>query len=308
MTSVKQLLTEQFDWTVEDISLIELTSPSGEYTLNDANLDGEVIIIPGGSTPLAPEEIEILQTYLNNGGDLVIFGGTNLNADVISLATDPVLNEMLFVNFGVRMNNDVVIDETQAFQSPLLPVSIDFDRASFITTNGVNPSQPVAIFEAPHSITLSDAPPANVTVTALMRSSEEAYARLDIATLLTEEEIARPEGVENQAHILAASAENAATGAKVVLIGSTSLARDTYSVLNVDNLSIAFNSLIWATNYDSFFTQITVQQQQRPQDAPLFADQQTVRNISFVTVVLIPFGILAIGVYIWWSNRERRST
>ena len=47
---------------------------------------------------------------------------------------------------------------------------------------------------------------------------------------------------------------------------------------------MAFNSLIWTTNFNDYFTQITVQQQQRPQDPPIFADQQTMRNINFITI------------------------
>lgn len=306
MITIKQNLAERYDWVVSDISLAALTSPNGEFTLNNANLDGEVIVIPGGSTPLSAQEIEILQNYLNNGGNLVVLAGTNLNAGAISLATDPAFNEMLFNNFGLRINNDIVIDETQAFQSPILPVSIDFDFSHYITNNGIDLTQAVSVFEAPNSITIADTPPANVITTPLMRSSAEAYSRSDIAALLTQDAIERPADAVSQAYVLAASAENTQTGARVVLLGSSAIARDTYAALNIDNLAIAFNSLIWATDYNSFFNQITVLQEQNPTDTPIFADQQTLRNISFLIVIAIPFGVLSLGAYVWWSNRERR--
>jgi hypothetical protein len=43
------------------------------------------------------------------------------------------------------------------------------------------------------------------------------------------------------------------------------------------------------------------------QDAPVTTDQQTIRNINFVTVLLLPFGVLGIGVLVWWFSRERGS-
>jgi ABC-type uncharacterized transport system involved in gliding motility auxiliary subunit len=107
--------------------------------------------------------------------------------------------------------------------------------------------------------------------------------------------------------VLAASAENTQTGAHVVLFGSTSVGADVFSLFqNVNNLDVAFNSLIWATNFNNFFSQITVQQEQRPQDLPIFADAQTVRNINFVTIVILPFGVLLIGILVWINTRERK--
>ena len=106
--------------------------------------------------------------------------------------------------------------------------------------------------------------------------------------------------------VLAAQAVNSDTGARVVLLGSTSLGNDTYAQFqNIDNLAVAFNSFIWTTNFNDYFTQITVQQQQRPQDQPIFADQQQLQNINFITIFVLPFGVLAIGMLVWWNNRER---
>ena len=43
------------------------------------------------------------------------------------------------------------------------------------------------------------------------------------------------------------------------------------------------------------------------QDAPLVATEAELRNINLVTVVLLPFGVLAIGIFVWWRNRERET-
>lgn len=305
MSVLKTSLTDSYDWNVRDVTVIDLASPQSDVRLNDPNLDGEVMIIPGGTRALNDDELALITDYVNAGGDLIIFAGMNLNTEGTSLATADNLSDYLYENFGLRFNNDVVVDPAQAFQSPLLPVATTLDSTSFITTNGVAAGQTAIIYEVPNSIEVAATPPQNVIVTPLVRSSADSYALSDLQAVLggtIDKGEADPEGP----FVLAASAENTQTGARVVLFSSISVAVDDYAMFqNVGNLSVAFNSLVWATNYDSYFTQITVQQQQRPQDMPIFADEQTLRNIYFVTIILLPLGVIALGIIVWWQNRER---
>lgn len=305
MSFIKDSLVQQFDWTVEDVSLLELTGPQAEYRLNDPNVDGQVLIIPGGSQPLADQELEILRQYLDAGGDLIIFAGNSFNEDFSSLATAENLNGYLFENFGVRFNDDIVLDQTLAFQSPLSVISPNLDATSFITTNGVIPGQGAVIFDAAHTIEVAETAPANVTVSRLAQSGVDSYATTNYQRIV-DGDFAESEADAQGPFVLAASAENAQTGARVVLYGSASVGADLFSMFqNVNNLDVAFNSLVWTTNFNNFFSQITVQQQQRPQDQPIFADAQTIRNINFATMLLLPFGILALGAFVWWMSRER---
>jgi hypothetical protein len=308
MSVIKDSLAQRFDWTVEDVSLLELTGPQAEFRLNDPNVDGQVVIIPGGSEALADQELQVIQDYLAGGGNLIIFAGNNFNEDLSSLATADNLNNYLFENFGVRFNNDLVMDQTLAFQSPLTVIAPTLDSSHFVTSNGITSGQAALIFDASHSIQVSETPPANVTVNSLSRSGEDAYATTDYQRVL-DGNIDELEGDAQGPLVLAAAAENSQTGARVVLFGSTSIGSDVFTLFqNVDNLSVAFNSLVWVTDFDNFFSQITILQPQRPQDLPIFADAQSTRNINFITVIVIPFGILLIGVFVWWNNRERQRT
>lgn len=308
MTALKDALTNRFDWTVEDVSLPELTGPQAERRLNDPNLDGEVVVIPGGSRALADAELEILQQYVDAGGDLVVFAGTNLNTDQTSLATSDNFNAFLERNFGLRINNDIVLDQTQAFQSALIPVATDLDQTAFVTSNGVPRGQGAMVFEAPHSIEVLETAPQNVVVTQLVRSSPQSYQVTDLQRFFSDDPTALnpQEGDPQGPFVLAAQAENTQTGARLVVFGSTSPGSDAFTLFsNIDNLSVAFNSLVWTTDFNNFVQQITVTQQQRPQDAPIFVDAQQSRTINFVTIILLPFGVLFTGVYVWWRNRER---
>ena len=137
-----------------------------------------------------------------------------------------------------------------------------------------------------------------------MHSTTAAYSKTNLQDIL-DNKIDKADGDAGGPFVLAATAENTQTKARVVLMGSTSLGLDQYASPNIDNLNVAFNSLIWTTNFNNYFTQITVQQQQRPQDQPIFADEQTTRNINFITLGILPFGVLLIGILVWWTNRER---
>jgi len=306
MSVLKTNLSSRYGWTTKDVSLVQLTSPDNkDINLNDPNVTGQVIIIPGGSAPLADAELKVIQDYVAKGGDLIILAGTNLNTDKTSLATADNLNNWLKTDFGISFDKDVVIDKTQAFQSPLIPVATNLDSGSFITSNGIPVGQAALVFEVPNSITVQATLPANITVAKLAQSTSAAYAKTNLQDVL-DNKIDKADGDASGPFVLAASAENTQTHARVILLGSTSLGDDTYaSFQNIDNLSVTFNSLIWATNFNDYFTQITVQQQQRPQDQPIFADAQSLRNINFITIVILPFGVLAIGVLVWWNNRER---
>ncbi len=65
----------------------------------------------------------MLEDYVNKGGDLIILAGTNLNDNKPRWRPADNLNSYLMQNFGLQFNNNVVIDKTQAFQTPLLPVA-----------------------------------------------------------------------------------------------------------------------------------------------------------------------------------------
>ena len=144
-----------------------------------------------------------------------------------------------------------------------------------------------------------------MTVTSLVRSTAAAYAKTDLQAILDNNIDKADSDAAGSARAGSRRRKFADRSARRPL-GSTSLANDQYALFQgIDNLSVAFNSLIWATNFNDYFTQITVQQQQRPQDQPIFADAQTLRNINFITIVVLPFGVLAIGILVWWNNRER---
>jgi hypothetical protein len=315
MSLIKQTLTTQLDWTVRDISLLELTSPEGEFRINDETRDGQVLVLPGGTGTFTPEELQILTDYVNGGGDLIIFAETSLLADgETPLATDAGLNEYLTTNFGIRVNSDVVVDQTQSFQSPLIPVATTFDSANYIVNALPDPNNTIALLTTTNSLTINDELPANVTVSRLIQTSSDSYVKSDIAAILAAQDssdaftaaIAKTDTDPAGPVVVAAAAENAQTGARVIVFGST-FGTDDFASSQISNVDIAFNSLIWATNFNDFFQTINVPQPQDPTQTPIVASDGKLREISFWTQWALPFGLLGIGALVLYFNRERRT-
>ena len=191
---------------------------------------------------------------------------------------------------------------TRRFQSPLYPVSTELDSGHSIT-------QPYArrfalIFEAPHSIEIAEDLPDAVSVTALASSSPDSYSKTDFSAIMEGALEPDAEGLSGPL-VLAAAAENSATGARVVLFGSTSLLANAFNNINgVANFDVATGSIFWATDFEDWFSQVNIQSAARAQDAPIFADAQSVALINVITSLLLPFGVLALGALVWLNNRE----
>lgn len=302
LSTLSTILTDQLDWTTQEVTFFQLLAPDSDINLLDPAADASVLIIAGGSAPLGDAEISFLRHYLENGGRLVVFGAANFTGDYVSLATDPALNSLLAEVAGISFSDNLVLDPSLSIQSPTIPVAVDLNSASFITTNGVS-AQSGLVFEVPHSI--AAAPFEGVTIDELARSTENAFAKTDYAAVLRGE-VTQAEGDAQGPFVLAASAANSATGARVVLFGSASIPINAFAFANnIANLNVALNSLVWATNFNDFFTQITVQSPQLPQDTPVFVDQQTASLINLLTIFVLPFGVLLVGVLVWWNSRPR---
>jgi hypothetical protein len=295
-------------WTVEQITFAQLTSPDSGIDLADPVADGIVLVIPGGTGALPDEQLKVITDYLDNGGNLVLMGA--LNIDGPSLATADNFSSYLYDHFGFRMNNDIVMDLTAALQSEFVPLAADFAPNHFITANFGNGT--FMAFPTTHSITINPDTPQDVTVTPLATSTADSFARTDLSTLTTGETTSQLDTDEQGPFTLAVAAENAATGARVVAFGSEYVGINndkTLSAIGLQNLTAMLYSTAWAGNFDSFVSELPqVGYEALPQDTPIYAEPKEVRTINLVTIILLPFGVLLVGLVVWMNSREKEIT
>jgi len=317
LSQLNNQLTNVFNWKTQEVSLIDLTAPNSTVKLNDPTVDGSVLVIPGGTGALPDAQIKFITDYLDKGGKLVIFAAP-MNADgKPTLATADNLSTYLYNSFGIRFAKNVILDEVQAAtsQSPFYPAAVDFDSSSYITKDFSSAGgRAFMIFETTDSIDVAPTAPTDVTVTQLVKSGKDAYAKTD-PKILTTTDASQYKAADTDPKgpfVLMASAENTKTGARVVLVGSQAAASNQFASLlsaNVLDLELTARSLFWTTKFDDFFSKIpSLQPTQKPQDQPIVMDGQLSRTINFVLIILLPFGVLIIGIIVWWTGRERRTS
>jgi hypothetical protein len=308
LSTINTNLHDRFNWNTQEVTFAQLTSVQSSIILNDPLADGEVMVIAGGSQPLRDQDLQIITDFVDAGGALVIFADIGIDENGESLATADNMSEWLYAAFGVRLSRDVVLDQSQAIQQPTNPYAIDFANDIFITGT-FESEQALVMFQLPHPIEIADTLPTNVSVTELAFSGEQSY--LKSVDDVLDNDIPADDNDERGPFVLAVAAENEVTGARLVVIGSSDVPMNLYAdarSMGLYDLDMAFNSLVWATDFVNFFTDIeSVDPNVTQQDTPIFASAQEIRTINIITLLVLPFGVLAIGVLVWWFNRERQS-
>jgi hypothetical protein len=316
LSILNESLTKRYNWKTQEVSLFELTGTDSKIKLNDEAADGEVMILAGGDKALTDDELKVITDFVDKGGSLVIFAapsvttatndqGASSVASNKPLALADNLSNYLYTKFGMRFVDDLVLDPTLSVQSPAIPVATTFSSTNYITS-AFTPNSNGIVFQLPHSIEVAPTLPENVTVDELAKTSDTSFAKTDIQAVIngdTTQADTDPKGP----FVLAAAAENSQTHARVVIFGSSTVPSNNFASLGsgVVNLDAAFNTLVWATRFNDYFSTVTVQSSARPQDTPVFANDQVIRNVNLLTIFILPFGVLAIGFLVWWNTRER---
>jgi len=295
-------LQNVFGWTVEEVSLFQLAATESEFTLLEPGTDGEVLIVPGGAQALAEPEAEFLVDYLEQGGDVILMAAPDI--EQAALASTETLNTYLVENFGLSFGSGVILDQQQSFQSADFIVVDSLSSANFITQN----VPPNAVLVAPFSrpIELAEVVPTDVQVFDLAQSSQASYLK-SVEELLQNEDFQATEEDPAGPFTVLAAAENTQTGGSVVLFGSYGTATNQFDQFQeAANSQIVQNSLVWATDFDEFVQEIpqVTNLDLTPADAPVVADNQQLNLISFVSLFLLPFGVLAIGGLVWSLRRR----
>ncbi len=289
------------EWTVDTIDPLLLSNPP--VTLNDPTASAEVMIIAGGTQALSADEIAVIATYIQDGGDLIVLGGINTDGGVSTALADNFAS-LLWDNFGVRLRDDLVID-------PAIPVR-QLGRVYQVNNygthpivDGLNPATNNLVMSSPRSIEIAENPP--TTVSVLVSTSDQGYAKtgLDLTVDLTEADLAQAEGDLEGAIPLAVAAENVETGARLVLFGSTDLMENQWRVYaNIEAPEVAESTIYWASDAQNFSDVVRQLVPEAPElDEPIFLQQTQLSWMGFVVTGVIPFGMLLLGLLVWWVRR-----
>lgn len=316
MTYISDDLRTVFGYSVVQGTMTQYRDNEA-ITLNDETLDGETMIIVGGNGAMSEENRLFLQDYLNNGGNLVLLPGLNINGDP-TLATDPELTAFLLENYGIAFNDDFVVDPVLNYQGSeieLMPNAIS--QENFIGQMGLSEDFSVQFYFGfpTSSIQVGDSLPDDTSVTALITTSPNAYAipNSELPSFIASSSAPNPEDASQTGTLaIAATSENQSTGSRLVLIGSSTVAQDVLTDLNVGqqlgiaNRELMLRSIIWASQFNDRVSNLEQPVViQRPSEQVLIATEEQLTTANALLGLVLPFAVLGFGLLVVFVNREQ---
>lgn len=283
-----QLLQES-NFQVETLNL---------FTAGAVPDDATVLAIVGQQAPLTDEEAAAIAAYLDSGGALLIARDV-LDSESSVRADEDGLMTLLQNEWGITFRPDVIIEQVLAQAGQSFGLSFLGANYGASTITGAELEQFGTVFALARS--LASEPVEGVNKVNLITTSDQAWGETDFANLSAG--AAEPnEGVDEDGPLtIAISAENAETGARLVALGDSDFAGNTYVLQNGNSLLLT-NAFNWLAD-DEVAVSLTPRETVNRQ---LTVTQSQLGLIQLVVLFLTPGVMAVIGVVVWYTRRQRR--
>lgn len=303
-SGVKKAIEDQ-NYVVRDLLLMRV---------EEVPADASVLIIAGPKKALFPEEIFTLKRFIDQGGHLLI---------LIDPETDTGLRDFL-KSCGIEVGQDIVVDKlSRLFGADYLtPIVSEYAGYHPITEN----FKTASFFPLARSIRVAKAVPQHVHNTELAKTGPNSWAETDLlmlkkgsASFDSEKDAMGPipvamvstiqhetgEAKDGQAEeaVKDKSEEfddkkDAPRPARIVVFGDSDFVGNSYVDLS-GNRDLFMNTLSWLAEEEDL---IAIRPKERESQPVVLSYTQT-RVIFWASVVLLPGGVLIIGVVVL---RQRR--
>lgn len=278
------------------------TLESKNYTVKTLNLlaenqipeDASLIVIAGPLQPVSADEVKLLKAYLDKGGSLIVMEDPTALTE-FGDADDP-LADMLAQDWGITLNNDIVIDLNST--QPTTAASAYYDSAHPIT---VNMNNLAAFFPFTRSFTLATSME-GITLTPLVQTNERSWGETDFQSLTQGGSEVSMDSTEVQGPLsLAVAGENSTTGGRVVVFGTSNFAVD--QIFDAyGNGDMFVNSVDWAAEQEDLANITPKTPIERTFKIP---SQPVWILILLSSVFVIPGLVVLAGVSTWLSRRRK---
>jgi ABC-type uncharacterized transport system involved in gliding motility auxiliary subunit len=277
--------------------------------------DCALLVIPGPEKDLLPNEYETIRSYIKAGGRALV---------LVDPETSTLL-PMFLSEFGFKLENDIIVDTVARLFGGdyFIPVVTDYDASHPITAK----FDYATFFPLARSVDVAAAKPDGATLTALAKTSDRSYAKVDflLKPKMTVQDIAFNADKDRRGPISVAVAgafkfpaapaanpeanpgENAPAPklepepkeGRLVVFGDSDFAKNGYYNMN-GNGNLFLNAANWLTEEADL---ISIQPKtQMPRTIQLTLSQG--RLLFLVSLVVLPLAILLLGVSAWWRRRS----
>ncbi len=205
-------------------------------TVDEIPEDADAVVINAPTSDLSEDEVSMLQDYLDNGGHLLVISGPQEDDDLTNL-------HALLENYGITVEEGIVIEGNRdnyalGYAYMLLPNLEDSDITSELSDNNN-----YIIMSISQGLAIGTASSDDVTVTALLTTSDDAYSKIAGYELTTYDK--EDDDIDGP-FTLAVSVEDSASGGTMIWIGSDEIMADAYvSYSSGANSDFVMNAISW---------------------------------------------------------------
>ncbi len=288
-------------------SMVKASLEDKNYTVSKLNLlaenkipeDATVIVIAGPLQPVSEGEVDLLKSYVEAGGSLVVMEEPIPLTDFDD-KPDP-LSEYLSSTWGITLGKDMIVDLSS--NQPFIAIANQY--SDHVITNKLRGV--VTIFPTARSIT-ADTSITDARITEIVLTSPRSWAETDLNALTASEgsdnapQIQPDEGVDIIGPVtLAATVEDNNNNARLVIFGDAEFASDAF-YSQFSNADLFINSIDWASEQEALINLTPKDNIQRLFVPP---GRYTLNLILLGAVVIIPGAVLASGILVWIQRRRR---
>lgn len=257
--------------------------------------DAEAIVIAGPLIPLSQEAVTVLDSYLADGGGLIVM----LNPLILTQfgeAPDP-LTDYLSKSWGITLDNDIVVDRDSPYS---IYYAVSYGYAQHPITQKM--SGIASIFPFARSLSVNENGAGDASVTPLVYTADASWGETDFEGI-SENKIPSfdPESEQPGPMLLVAAAENSTQG-RLVVFGNSSFAQDEYFDTLSGNGDMLVNSVDWVAEQENLIDLTTSIPKERT-----FLPPNSLQLVLLIvtSLCLIPLAVIGAGVYTWNTRRKR---
>jgi ABC-type uncharacterized transport system involved in gliding motility auxiliary subunit len=250
--------------------------------------DASVLVLAGPTSEPFPNELDVIDGFLNKGGSAAIL-----------LHPPPAasLNDLM-KKWSVDVGNNFVVDASGVGRlfgaGPSIPLVTNYGRHKITERFNV-----MTFFPLVRSVTPAKTPAAGINVETLLSTNDRSWAETDMksnqASFDEKTDIKGPVSIA----VVATKDLGENKKARLVVYGDSDFASNqAYGLQGNGNLFL--NTISWLAQDESF---ISIRPK-NPEDRRLTMTEAQGRLVSFVVLLFLPVGVLVAGISVWMKRRK----